>query len=67
MWTRIIQEIIDAGWTERAIAKEAGVEQPTINRLKKGIRKSTSYETGEKLKKLHDRVMAKQKRMKRAS
>lgn len=53
MWTRIIEQLIASGLTETEIAKEVGVEQPTINRLKLGVQKSTAYATGQKIMALH--------------
>jgi len=62
MWGKLIQDIIDSGLSEAQIASEVGVEQPTINRLKNGEHKSTSYETGAALTRLHKKIKRKRKR-----
>jgi DNA-binding XRE family transcriptional regulator len=41
-----IKALVRAGWTEAAMAKEVGVSQPTIHRIKHGQqRRGASFET----------------------
>jgi hypothetical protein len=52
-WSKIIGELIAAGYTEQQIAGEAGLSQPTINRLKFGLRKRMKDDAGKLLLRLH--------------
>jgi hypothetical protein len=56
----IIQQLINAGMKEREIAdalREDGVEIsiPTLNRIKNGIHRSTSFDIGMGLVRLYER------------
>ena len=46
-WTKIIQDLIDSGLSEKYIATSCGITQPTLNALKSGKSKSTRYEIGD--------------------
>jgi DNA-binding Xre family transcriptional regulator len=48
-WTKIIQDLLDSGLSEKFIATSCGITQPTLNALKSGKSKSTRYEIGDKL------------------
>ena len=52
---KLIQELIESGLTEMALADLLNCSQPTINRMKKGTAKP-SYEMGVDIKKLHARM-----------
>lgn len=40
--------------TQQQIADEVGVSQPTISALYNGLRKSTSFETGQAIEKIYE-------------
>lgn len=50
--------IAEAGWTERKLADEIGVSQPTVNRMRRGVQRTTSFEIGDRLKQLYSRERA---------
>lgn len=45
-WPRVIQELMDAGVTQREISERAQCSQATISELKTGRTKSPRYEAG---------------------
>lgn len=49
MWKDVVSELVASGLSEKAIADQVGVTQPTINRIKLGRRKKIDHETGEAL------------------
>lgn len=54
-----LQEISEKGLTDAQIGSEVGAAQSIISRLRNGDHASTSYERGEKIMKLHERVTSK--------
>lgn len=56
-WKNIIQDLIDAGMTQSAIGNAIGISQASVSDLLTGKAKSTYYEAGELLVKLHRKVM----------
>lgn len=64
MIAKLVQELIEAGLTETAIAdrlKEAGISttQQSINRLKNGVTAKANYDVGSAITALHARVCRK--------
>jgi transcriptional regulator with XRE-family HTH domain len=49
---QIVIELLRAGWNQSAIAREAGVAQPVVNRIYKGKTLKARFETYERLAKL---------------
>lgn len=52
----MLDALIAAGQTERAIAARVGVSQATLNRLRNGVHRSTSYEVGRAIEALYGEV-----------
>lgn len=52
--SEMIRHMMSAGLTQRAIAEETGVTQPTIHRALHGS--SVRYETGVRIKNMHKRI-----------
>jgi transcriptional regulator with XRE-family HTH domain len=52
MWKQIIDQIVEAGMTEREIAERCGCTQPTVNRLRSGVTKEPGYSIGKHLMEL---------------
>jgi len=52
---KLIQELLDSGMTETALAKALNCSQPTINRFKRGLTQP-SYDVGVKIKEMHARM-----------
>ncbi len=59
MWKEIISDLKQAGWTQARIAQAVGVEQPTVSDLFNGRISQPRWDSGDKLKKLHRRVLKK--------
>lgn len=52
--SEMVQELINRhGLTEGRIAKLVGVQQPTINRIKRGTVVNASYTTGKAIERLY--------------
>jgi transcriptional regulator with XRE-family HTH domain len=45
--------IAEAGWSERTLAEKLGVSQPTVNRMRRGVQQTTSFEVGDRLRNLY--------------
>jgi len=58
-WKNIIQDLIDNGYSQKAIGETSGLSQASVSDLYVGKTKSTYYEAGVKLIALHKRVMRK--------
>lgn len=64
-WSKIIQDIQDAGLTQKEIADFCNCSQGMVSQIKNRYRKkenakiSVSYEIGTLLKQLHDKKVAK--------
>lgn len=58
-WKKLIQDLLDEGMTQVAIADEIGLKQPSIVDILQEKTKSVRWETGNKLIALHKRVMRK--------
>ena len=56
MWTEIIKNLNSAGLSDVEIARRVGVNQSTITRLRHGLVKNTSYQTGQALIDLRDEI-----------
>lgn len=55
-WKHILAELAAAGYTQRSIAQEIGVTQPTISCLVSGTQRDLAWTKGERLRLLHARV-----------
>jgi len=62
MWKIKIKQLIDAGLTQVEIAAHCSVSQGLISQLFHGKVESLNWEAGDKLNKLHGRIMRKKKR-----
>lgn len=56
MFTRLIEELVGKGLTEKDIGLRVGASQPTINRIKRA-NKTHQYSVGVAIVELHKRVM----------
>ncbi|MEK7499827.1 MAG: hypothetical protein AAB649_04440 [Patescibacteria group bacterium] len=52
-WTKIIQDLLDAGLTQAQIADSCATGQSHISGLYRGERKCPNYDLGEKILALH--------------
>lgn len=52
-WPDLIADLQRIGWTQVRIAERAKTSQNTISDLRRGAAKSTSYEIGQALVRLH--------------
>jgi len=53
-WNKVINDIIESGLSEAAIAKKVGTNQPTINRIKSGVTTKVEYSLGVRILSLRD-------------
>ena len=56
MWTTLLTELNRAGLSDTEIGRRVGIAQSTISRLRKGVTKETSWETGQALIALRGQV-----------
>lgn len=61
-WKIIVSEINQAGMSQRKIAAEVGLSQPSICELMSGKIKSPLWESGDALLRIHRQVMQAKKR-----
>lgn len=54
-----LEEISALGFTDQQIGDEVGCAQSIITRLRRGEHKSTSYERGQKIMRLHKKATKK--------
>lgn len=60
-WKSLIRDLLDAHWTQRAIAEHIGVTQASISQVlsdKAGSQRGFRFEPGQKLVELHARICA---------
>ncbi|PRG62224.1 hypothetical protein C6T69_25685 [Burkholderia multivorans] len=60
-WKSLIRDLLDAHWTQRAIAEHIGVTQASISQVlsdKVGSQRGFRFEPGQKLVELHARICA---------
>ncbi|MCY1279135.1 hypothetical protein D9M69_462350 [compost metagenome] len=50
----MIEELVSRGWTQRAIARQIGVSQPTVHRAAAGG--AIFYDTGKAIERLYEQV-----------
>jgi len=62
MFSEIISDLREIGWTETAIGSIVGANQSTINRLRRGIIPEPFWSLGDALIRLHKKEMRKAKR-----
>ncbi|RIQ16069.1 helix-turn-helix domain-containing protein [Bordetella avium] len=62
-WKLIIQELCSEGLTQVQIAQEVGVKQSTIAGILAGAQRDLRWTYGEKLRRLHRRVVGRCKRV----
>ncbi|WP_261541496.1 hypothetical protein [Burkholderia multivorans] len=58
-WKSLIRDLLDAHWTQRAIAEHIGVTQASISQVlsdKVGSQRGFRFEPGQKLVELHARI-----------
>lgn len=58
-WSKIIEELQHVGLTQKEIAKHCGCSQGLISQIKTGILIKVSYDVGNALKQLHQKVILK--------
>lgn len=56
-WKTLIQDLLNAGMTQVAIADGIGLKQPSIVDILQEKTKSVRWETGDAIIKMHRRVM----------
>jgi predicted XRE-type DNA-binding protein len=64
-WKNIITEICASGMTQRQVAAEVGIAQPSLCDIANGHTKSPSWPVGDALLRIHDRVIKAKKRAER--
>ena len=52
---KMIQDLLDSGMSQRALAEAVGVKQPTIHRSLHGA--EVRYSVGKRIEKLHNNLM----------
>jgi len=50
---QIVQDLVTSGLTQKELGEYAGVSQPVISELQRGIQKDIGYSHGKKLETLH--------------
>ena len=63
MWTQIIADLVNAGWSQTEIATRCNTTQATISRLANGDTKNPTYPTARELERLHRNLKARQARV----
>ena len=63
-WSKVVQDLIDLGWSQRKIAHAIDTAPANINRLLKGERTDPQASIALPLIRLHESVMAKEHRRK---
>ena len=61
-WKTLIQDLLDSGLTQVEIGRRVDCSQPTIAALASGAQKEVRWSTGDKLRRLHLRVVGRRKR-----
>ena len=46
-------EILEVGYSEKALGALVGLEQPSINRIKRGVTKEVGYTTGKAIESVY--------------
>jgi predicted transcriptional regulator len=57
MLTRLIDELMGAGYSEARIGKAVGLSQPSVNRIRRGVQKNVNFAAVDALRKLHGEVV----------
>lgn len=67
-WKTTVTEILDwSGLSEADVASRVGTTQPTINRIKRGVTKTPTYDVGDALRRMHKSELRKRQRSGRAA
>lgn len=59
MLSTLVEDLIAAGFSEKGIAQQIGLSQPSVHRIKRGVQKNVNFTAADALRKLHAQSVGK--------